>query len=209
MTYNRALWLTYLTLGQRVPQSMATPPLKRAVVVAWCGMRGIVTLAVALALPDGSSGAPAFPYRDLIVLTAFTVVFGTLVIQGLTLRPLVLALGLDALGLDDDQPIEDETRVGRQEMLKAALESVGRARHPSGRVAASRIVGASGRVDGSGGPSPQARRTENALRARARAASRERLDHLRLTGLIGDAVFHQLEAELDLIELGTQVRSRW
>ena len=52
------------------------------------GMRGIVSLAAAFALPSG------FPYRDLIVLTAFSVVLGTLVIQGLTLKPLLHALDL-------------------------------------------------------------------------------------------------------------------
>jgi NhaP-type Na+/H+ or K+/H+ antiporter len=50
-------------------------------------MRGIVTLAAAFALPEG------FPYRDLMLLTAFAVVLGSLVIQGLTLRPLISALG--------------------------------------------------------------------------------------------------------------------
>jgi len=57
-------------------------------VISWCGMRGIVTLAAAYALPEG------FPYRDLILLTAFAVVLGSLVIQGLTLRPLIRWLGL-------------------------------------------------------------------------------------------------------------------
>ena len=76
-------------------------------------MRGIVTLAAALALPD------AFPYRDLIVLTAFAVVLGTLVVQGLTLRTLVMMLGLD-----DDSPVDNEVRAGRVEMFKAAIESV-------------------------------------------------------------------------------------
>ena len=71
------------------------PPFKNSLLVSWCGMRGIVTLAAALALPDGSGGAPAFPYRDLIVLTAFAVVLGTLVVQGLTLRALVMMLGFD------------------------------------------------------------------------------------------------------------------
>ena len=47
--------------------------------ISWCGMRGIVTLAAAYALPEG------FPYRDLILLTAFAVVLGSLLIQGLTL----------------------------------------------------------------------------------------------------------------------------
>jgi hypothetical protein len=54
---------------------------------------------------DGSGGRAAFPYRDLVVLTAFAIVLGTLVIQGLTLRPLVRALGLV-----DDEAMEEETR---------------------------------------------------------------------------------------------------
>ena len=59
-------------------------------------MRGIVTLAAAMALPA------AFPYRDFIQLTAFVVVLGTLVLQGLTLRPLLRLLRLpsDSRGRD-------------------------------------------------------------------------------------------------------------
>jgi NhaP-type Na+/H+ or K+/H+ antiporter len=52
------------------------PTVEGGIVVSWCGMRGIVTLAAAYALPEG------FPYRDLILLTAFAVVLGSLVIQG-------------------------------------------------------------------------------------------------------------------------------
>jgi CPA1 family monovalent cation:H+ antiporter len=107
MTYNRTLWAINRILGPRTPQALIAPPLNGTAVVAWCGMRGLVTLAAALALPDGSNGAMAFPYRDLIVLTAFSVVLGTLVLQGLTLRPLV-----DALGFEDDDAIEGEVRAG-------------------------------------------------------------------------------------------------
>ena len=67
----------------------AAPTVQGGLVISWCGMRGIVTLAAAFALPEN------FPYRDLIVLTAFAVVLGSLVIQGLTLRPLILALRLE------------------------------------------------------------------------------------------------------------------
>lgn len=65
-----------------------------------------VTLAAALALPDGS-GPGAFPYRDLILFTAFCVVVGTLVLQGLTLRPL-----MRALHLEHDDAVDREVRVG-------------------------------------------------------------------------------------------------
>ena len=63
-------------------------------------MRGIVTLAAAFALPID------FPDRDLILLIAFCVVVGTLVLQGLTLRPLILLLKLR-----DDEPVNREVRV--------------------------------------------------------------------------------------------------
>src|SRR5688572_25777195 len=67
-----------------------------AFVISWCGMRGIVSLAAALALPiELADGAP-FPHRDLIVFLTFTVITVTLVVQGLTLAPLIRRLKLGA-----------------------------------------------------------------------------------------------------------------
>ncbi len=63
-----------------------------ALFVGWCGMRGFVTIATAFALPEN------FPQRDTVVLTAFCVVLATLVLQGLTLAPLVKLLKLDRSG---------------------------------------------------------------------------------------------------------------
>ena len=65
------------------------PTFGGAVLVGWCGMRGLVTLVVAIALPAG------FPGRDPIVLAAFAVVLGTLVLQGMTLKPLLRILNFD------------------------------------------------------------------------------------------------------------------
>ena len=70
-------------VGFHPPRPMLRPTVGSGLVISWAGMRGIVTLAAALALPAG------FPFRDLIVLTAFSVVLGTLLIQGLTLKPSV------------------------------------------------------------------------------------------------------------------------
>jgi CPA1 family monovalent cation:H+ antiporter len=80
----RLAWLLFYGVLHRDDPSMPSAMTRRegmkaALVVGWSGMRGIVTLAAALALPDG------FPYRPFILLTAFTVVLGTLVLQGLTL----------------------------------------------------------------------------------------------------------------------------
>ncbi len=204
MTYNRALWLINLILGQYAPSTIAPPPLKRSLVVAWCGMRGIVTLAAALALPDGANGTAAFPYRDLIVLTAFTVVIGTLVIQGLTLRPLLMLLGID-----DEEPEIDETKVGRAEMLKAALESLSQDDESTAGVRRE-YTEMLGRLDGSADEGSRQRRALDVeLHARARTAAREKLNELRLSGAIGDSAYQMLEAELDLVELEAQARSRW
>src|SRR6201986_5258545 len=92
---------------------MAAPTFQGGIVIAWCGMRGIVTLAAAFALPEG------FPYRDFILLTAFAVVLGTLVIQGLTLKPLMALLHMP-----DDDPVAKVLKVARAMALKAALAAL-------------------------------------------------------------------------------------
>ena len=73
-------------------------------------MRGIVTLASALALPEG------FPARPLLVFTAFFVTIGTLVLQGMTLRQLLLSLNAH-----DEISVDDERRKARVELASAAL----------------------------------------------------------------------------------------
>jgi Na+/H+ antiporter len=212
MTYNLSLRLARRVFGPRGSRALSPPPFKNGVLVSWCGMRGIVTLAAALALPDGTGGGPAFPYRDLIVLTAFAVVLGTLVVQGLTLRVLVMSLGLD-----DDSPVDSEVRAGRVQIFKAALESLDNRNDDtldnSDSDAASafrrELTEALRRVDGSAGRSEREHQAEVALRATARTAARERLNALRSAGAIGEAAYQELEKELDLIELDADVRSRW
>lgn len=88
--------------------------LKQAVLASWCGMRGLVTLATAFALPA------SFPERDTVVLTAFAVVLATLVVQGLTLSPLVRWLGLDSREVG-----RSELTGLRGELASAALSKLG------------------------------------------------------------------------------------
>jgi Sodium/hydrogen exchanger family len=89
------------------------PSLQTGLVVGWSGMRGIVTIAAALALPEG------FPDRDFILVTAFTVVLSTLLMQGLTLRPLLLWLRLP-----QDGQIEAELALARSSALQAAMSAL-------------------------------------------------------------------------------------
>lgn len=167
---------------------------KNAVVVGWCGMRGTVTLAAALALPI------EFPQRDLILTTAFGVTLGTLVFQGLTLRPLMLRLRLE-----DDHIVEREVKLGRVETLRAAMAAV--ARQPGDGAAelvrqryAKQLERAEAGLNGTSIP-PDA--DGDIVRA-AMSAQRNELIALRTKGTIGDAAFQQLQEELDLTELGWQ-----
>ena len=84
-----------------------------------------------MALPSG------FPYRDLIVLTAFFVVLGTLVIQGLTLKPL-----LRALNLHDDDPVGREISVARERALRAGLASFAEDESPVAEAVRQEFAGA-------------------------------------------------------------------
>src|SRR3954465_9446274 len=86
MSFNAAMRWRDRRFGFHPPRPMLRATVGSGLVISWAGMRGIVSLAAALGLPA------AFPFRELIVLTAFAVVVGTLVLQGLTLKPLLRAL---------------------------------------------------------------------------------------------------------------------
>jgi len=79
------------------------PPWQSLAVLSWAGMRGIVSLAAALALPVAiASGAP-FPQRGLVLFLAFCVILVTLVLQGLTLPALVRGLGVVSSAHDEER----------------------------------------------------------------------------------------------------------
>jgi monovalent cation/hydrogen antiporter len=175
---------------------------RAAAVVGWCGMRGTVTLAAALALPA------VFPYRDLILTTAFGVTLGTLVLQGLTLRPLMLRLRLE-----DDGSVDREVLFARVETLRAAVGAItGRpgaeaaelVRHRYDlqlRRAEAELQGIPGET--ASAPAAGGRVDDDATVAHAATeAQRQRLVALRAEGVIGDAAFQRLEEELDWTELG-------
>jgi monovalent cation/hydrogen antiporter len=173
-----------------------------ALVVAWCGMRGTVTLAAALALPG------RFPYRDLILFSAFLVVLGTLVIQGLTLKPLMARLGLE-----HDDAVEREVRLARVETLRAGAAALtdGAGDNKAAKLLRKqydvRLTQAEARH---AGHEPEDTGTASGLELAAAAlnatrAERRRLLELRTDGTIGDDAFHQVEEELDRAELNALV----
>ena len=165
---------------------LARPTLGGGIVISWCGMRGIVTLAAALALPEG------FPFRDLILLTAFAVVLVTLVAQGLTLRWL-----LGRVRLPEDDSVEREVVLARAETARAALGALDGAPERLREKYEARLRPAA--EDGAG---------LSAFQEAAVEAQRRRLDALRSAGSIGDTAFHLVEEEIDLLELAGDPRLR-
>jgi CPA1 family monovalent cation:H+ antiporter len=108
-------------------------PSARAIFVAgWTGMRGVISLAAAIALPQTFADGTLFTQRSMIIFLAFSAILVTLVLQGLTLPPLIRALGLAGASGSHSAEEEDARRI----ILKAALEYLERLREEDGGEAA-------------------------------------------------------------------------
>lgn len=107
--------LIFPKLASREP----APPWQQTTIVAWAGMRGIVSLAAALALPNGHDGGEAFPHRDLIIFLTFCVILATLVLQGLSLPFLIMAFGFK----EEDEETQEEL-TARHATAVAVLEQL-------------------------------------------------------------------------------------
>ena len=197
MTYYAIVQWKIRRFGFHPRRPRPRPSFAGALVVSWCGMRGIVSLAAALALPLYVGGG-AFPFRDLIVLTAFSVVLGTLVIQGLTLGPL-----LRALDLHDDHPVEREVDAARDRALRAALATFDADTSEAARGVRQELAAHLRRSTGVPGETPPAGVERDELHRSALAAARQVIFDMRAKDDIGDDAFHQLEEEFDWMEMGS------
>jgi CPA1 family monovalent cation:H+ antiporter len=117
----RILWVfpaTYLPrlIFKKLCKHDPCPRWQHVTVVAWTGMRGVVSLAAALALPLRIRDGSPFPGRDLILFLTFIVILATLVVQGLSLPPLIRWLGIK-----DDGSMEKEEREARLQANRTAL----------------------------------------------------------------------------------------
>lgn len=198
MTYNAAIRWKIRRFGERGGRKLMRPTVGGGLVISWCGMRGIVTLATALALPED------FAQRDLIVFCAFWVVLGTLVLQGLTLRPLMQHLDLPA-----DASVQEETRLARQVTAQAAMHALQARGQSESGVEASMLLHREYTARAAGGAEAPAHAGSLArLQDQALAVQRRVLLELRRDGTIGDDAFHAIEEELDIIELTADPRVR-
>jgi Na+/H+ antiporter len=109
-------WLSNLARNRFDHQNEKPPAARQVFVLGWTGMRGVVSLAAALSLPTILDNGSAFPQRNIIVFLTFCVILVTLVLQGITLTPLVRMLGLDGSGGPNC-----EEQVARRLVIEAAV----------------------------------------------------------------------------------------
>ena len=183
-------------------------PWQERLVMVWSGMRGAVSLAAALAVPLITNTGDAFPGRDLILFLTFSAILATLVLQGLTLEPLISRLRLKgdeeavtraelkarlegahaALGrleeLRKDEPVPPDAQERMREHYEERLE-----RYEAGLQA--------------GGSTPEYAESSEAWRSWRRellAAEREAIVSLRNRGEISPEVMRRIQRDLDLEE---------
>jgi monovalent cation/hydrogen antiporter len=116
-------WASNLIRRRVLHQPEPFPNPRSIFIVGWAGMRGVIALAAAISLPEVLNNGAAFPQRELMIFLTFCVIFVTLVLQGLTLPPLIRYLGMaSAIG---GNPEEEKAR---RAMVEAALTYLEHAR---------------------------------------------------------------------------------
>ncbi len=177
------------------------PPWSAIFLIGWTGMRGIVSLAAALALPLTTAGGAPLPFRDEIIVLTFVVILVTLVLQGLSLGPLIRRLDFG-----DDDVLEREETLARERAARAALDQVELLAREEwvqpeqiDRMRAHYLQRVRRFSDlGDAACSAQTAAAQRRLRHETLSAERRVLIRLRDEGAIGDEVLHRLEHELDV-----------
>lgn len=122
--FGRVIWVYPATfiprwISRKIRQSEPRPDMRVVTIVAWSGMRGVVSLAAALALPLMINDQTPFPNRELIIFLTFCVIVSTLVFQGLSLRPMIRMFGITTDGTEHDE----ERRV-RLKLASTVIEHI-------------------------------------------------------------------------------------
>jgi len=203
--------LAWMPLGARLARLRRVtrernpmPPRAQIFIVGWTSMRGVVSLATALALPLVTATGQPLPYRGEIILVSFVVILTTLLVQGLSIAPLARLLGLSGT----DETAERESQLARRAAAEAALAHLssfdGHPRVPSGVLESARThyerraqhFAESSPVDivCTDAWADAQQRVRHALIE----AERRAVIGLRDRGEISDEVLHEVERELDI-----------
>ncbi len=181
-----------------------TPPVAVPIVMSWAGMRGVVSLAAALALPE------QFPGRDFILAATFIVILVTVLVQGATLAPLIRLLRLTDSGLLPVGSLPEAS--ARARVAAAALAEVERlARAEDGTVRHPRLLEqyayrarAAARFSEASDVLESHRAEHFSVVLAAVTAARTEILRLHRSGEVHDSVLHALERELDLEEMSAK-----
>lgn len=189
-------------------QKVGLPGAREIFVLGWTGMRGVIALAAALALPETLANGSPFPQRNLIIFLTFCVILVTLVLQGLSLPPLIRALGLAGATASNHGQEEQQARLA---MTDAALALLAEARQKSGEQFGKmyddieqryrwRLANLTG-LDDHGKAVDREGQTHylELLRSLVNAERRTAVE-MRDSGYINDEVLRKVEHELDLTE---------
>ena len=192
--------MVWVFASSYLPRTVSGCRWQDGVILGWAGMRGVVSLAAALAIPLG------FPGRDYILFATFCIIFATLVLQGLSL-PVIIR----SLRVEDDGEAELEERTARTKANEAALayleELKAKAEHPAEVVDRLRAgyddrlrqldAAANSSADGGSVPStPLYQRLEQ----EALSVERRTIIQLRDEYVINDEVLRRIQRDLDLAE---------
>jgi Na+/H+ antiporter len=198
----RILWVFPLSAVVQRRSGVRRPTWPVPAVVSWAGTRGVVPLAAALSIPLTTTDGTQLPQRDLILVLATAVIVISLVVQGLTLEPLVRVAGIARA-----DNVRHEETVARLRLAEAALarldeladddcaadDTIDRAR--AGLQA--RIGRARARIDGDQPPEPGGL-TDRDLRRALNAAEHAELARLYDDGTISQPTRLRLQRGLDL-----------
>jgi monovalent cation/hydrogen antiporter len=188
-------------------QNEKRPAVRGIFVIGWTGMRGVISLAAAISLPQVLAKGAPFAQRNLIIFLTFCVILVTLVLQGLTLPPLIRALGLAGSGEPDSEEIE-----ARRAMVQAGLKHLEEAAkndkpefaeiyNDLARQYRQRLATLSEDWESlEDGISPDFYKRSRELSSEILRVKRQAAVHLRNTGRINDELLRRLERELDLDE---------
>ncbi|MEI9975931.1 MAG: Na+/H+ antiporter [Ignavibacteriota bacterium] len=199
-------WLIRTRIGC---QKEKAPRLRSIFVLGWTGMRGVVSLAAALALPTLLSDGSSFPQRNVIIFLTFCVIFVTLVLQGVTLPPLIRALGL-AGGAGPNCEEQEARRIVTEAAVSHLEGAKQRDSEQSAAIYDDLVRHYRQRL---ASLQPRDESQEDAaehdlhigLSLEALRVERETAIRLRDEGRINDEVLRRIERELDLSESGAVV----
>jgi CPA1 family monovalent cation:H+ antiporter len=212
----RVAWVfpgTYLPrmLSARIREREPAPSWRAVSVVAWTGLRGVVSLAAAEAVPRTMTDGTPFPHRDLILFLTFVVIMTTLVLQGLTLGPLIRGLKLEP-----DHSLQEEHLVASIHAAERAVNRIGELEKTVGTDSAvihrvrgyynDRLTSLRAQLELAplepAGGKPEEFRTiaEQRIWWELARAEREAVLSLRKQRRIGDEAMRKIENDIDLLE---------